>query len=80
MRNFDLSGNRLVNGNETEQVSEYKYLGHEVRIGRYQTCEIERRMATCWMTLGTHSSILKGDLPMLQKRKIFEQYITLVIT
>lgn len=68
------------NGNKVEQVHKYKYLGHEIRIGKdNQTCEIRRRISLGWAAFGKMRDTFKGDLPICLKKKVYEQCIMPVI-
>lgn len=53
MTNLVPSSNLLVEGKDIQQVTSYKYLGHEIKIGRdNQTCEMERRVGLSWAAFG----------------------------
>lgn len=67
-------------GNDTiERVDEYIYLGQKVKAGPGQEDEIKRRIAMGWTAFGRHSNILRGDIPMCLKRKVFNTCIVPVI-
>ena len=79
MTNLVPSQNFLVRGKEISQVTSYKYLGHEIRIGRdNQTCEIKRRIGLTWAAKLKH--IFKSDIPLCLKRRVFDQCILPVMT
>lgn len=81
MTNLVASENITVNNTNIEQVYSYKYLGHEIRLGRdNQTCEIGRRIGLTWAAFGRLSYILRSDIPMCLKRKVFDQCILPVLT
>ena len=81
MTNLVPSQNLLLQGKEVFQVTSYKYLGHEIRIGRdNQTCEIERRIGLSWAAYGKLKHIFKSEIPLCLKRKVFDQCILPVMT
>ncbi|XP_030747772.1 transcription factor IIIB 90 kDa subunit-like [Sitophilus oryzae] len=81
MTNLVISGNVSVDGANIEQVYSYKYLGHEITIGRdNQTHEIQRRVGLTWAAFGKLRYVLKSDLPMCLKRKVFHQCVMPVLT
>lgn len=81
MTNLVLSQNITLNDNHLQQVSTYKYLGHEVCISRdNQTLEIQRRLGLTWAAFGNLRNILKSDLPNCLKRKVFDQCVLPVLT
>ena len=70
------SQNFLVLGKEISQVTSYKYLGHEIRIGRdNQTCKIKRRIGLAWTAYGKLKHIFRSDIPLCLKRRVFDQCI-----
>lgn len=81
MTNLVLSDNVSVGGTKIEQVMSYKYLGHEIRIGRdNQTCETYRRIGLAWAAFGKLKDVLKADIPMSLKRKVYDQCVLPVMT
>lgn len=81
MTNLVLSRNITLNDNYLQQVSTYKYLGHEICIGRdNQTLEIQRRIGLTWAAFGNLRNIFKSDLPNCLKRKVFDQCVLPVLT
>lgn len=81
MTNLVPSRNLLVQGKEILQVTSYKYLGHELRIGRdNQTCEIERRIGLTWAAYGKLRHVFKSEIPICLKRKVFDQCILPVLS
>jgi len=68
--------NLTVNNLNIEQVYSYKYLGHKIRLERdNQTCEIGRRIGLTWAAFGRLSYILRVDIPMCLRKKVFDQCI-----
>ncbi|XP_029658895.1 uncharacterized protein LOC115232884 [Formica exsecta] len=81
MTNLVPSRNILLEGKEILQVTSYKYLGYEIRVGRdNQTCEIERRIRLTWAAYGKLKHIFKSEIPICFKRKVFDQSILPVLT
>lgn len=81
MTNLVISEDLRVNNLNIEQVYSYKYLGHELRLGRdNQTCEMGRRIGLAWAAFGRLNYILKSDIPMCLKRKVFNQCVLPVLT
>lgn len=81
MTNLVPSGNILVDDKVIEMVDKYTYLGHEIRISRdNQTCELSRRTNLAWAAFGKLRDVLKGDLPICLKRKVFNQCVLPVMT
>lgn len=82
MTNLVPSSNISINDEEIEYVTCYKYLGHELRIGRdNQTCEISRRIKLSWAAFGKlRNTVFKTNIPVCLKRKVFEQCVLPVLT
>ena len=82
MTNLVLSEKITLDDMKVEQVVMYKYLGHEIRLGREnQTCENFRRMRLAWTAFGRLKSLVFGtDIPVCLKRKVFDQYVLPVMT
>ena len=79
--NLVLSGNLNINNIPLEQVHIYKYLGHEIGIRRdNQTHEILRRIGLSWAAFGKLRHILRSDIPICLRRKIFTQCVLPVLT
>ena len=81
MTNLVMSGNISLSGNEVQQVSSYKYLGHEIRVGRdNQTVEFQRRIGLTWAAFGSLKEVFRSDIPVCLKRKVFNQCVLPVMT
>lgn len=81
MTNLVMSEAIKIDGISIEQVGSYKYLGHEISIGRdNQTREISRRIGLTWAAFGRLRNIFKSDIPMCLKRKVFDQCVLPVLT
>lgn len=66
----------IINGTELEHVSEYIYLGQRFTLTeRNQDNEIRRRIKAGWQAFGRYSHIMKGNLPLCLKRKVYDQCI-----
>lgn len=76
MTNLVMSEGLTVAGRFIEEVTSYKYLGHEIKIARdNQTCELYRCIGLTWAAFGKLKYALKSDIPMCLKRKIFNQCV-----
>ena len=81
MTNLVVSDKIQIEGYNIDQVTTYKYLGHEIRLGRdNQTCEIYRRIGLAWAAFGRLRGVFKGDIPISLKRKVFDQCVLPVLT
>lgn len=81
MTNLVPNQNLQLEGKHILQVTSYKYLGHEIRIGRdNQTREIERRVGLTWAAFGKLKHVFKADIPMCLKRRVFNQCVLPVLT
>lgn len=79
--NLVLSEGIPLNGGFLRQASSYKYLGHEISIGRdNQTWEIKRRIGLTWGAFGKLRHIFKSNIPICLKRKVFDQCVLPVLT
>lgn len=74
MTNLVLSGNTLADEDNVEQVATYKYLGHEITIGREnQTHEIKKRIGLTWTAFGKLRNVFKTDISTCLKRNVYNQ-------
>jgi len=65
-----------VNGHDIEEVEEYIYLGQRFSLKeKGQEQEILRRIKLGWRQYGKLSNIMRGDIPICLKRKVFNQCI-----
>lgn len=82
MTNLVPAGKISISGQTITQVYDYKYLGHEIRLGRdNQTCEIQRRIGLGWAAFGRLRETFKNkEIPICLKRRVFEQCVAPVIT
>lgn len=55
MTNLVVSTNKLLDDNQVQQVTSYKYLG------LYQTCEIFRRIGLTWAAFGNLRESFKSE-------------------
>ncbi|XP_050298560.1 uncharacterized protein LOC126737626 [Anthonomus grandis grandis] len=71
-----------IEGHALENVEEYIYLGHAVRLGKQnQTAEISRRTRLSWAAFGRLGYIFKSQrIPINLKRKVYEACILAVTT
>lgn len=81
MTNLVLSEGVCIDGMQIEEVTSYKYLGHELRINKdNQTHELARRIGLTWAAFGNLRHIFKTDIPICLKRKVFNQCVLPVLT
>ena len=58
-----------------EEVHEYTYLGQVIKLTVDRECEIKRRINIGWKAYNKYRYILRSDMPLCLKRKIFNQCI-----
>ncbi|CAG9826377.1 unnamed protein product [Diabrotica balteata] len=77
MTNLIVIEDICVGTRSIDQVMAYKYLDHEIRIGKdNQTVEILRRIRLTWAAFGKLNHIFKSsDIPICLKRKSFNQCV-----
>ena len=63
-----------------ERVQEYIYLGQKISANPNLENEIKRRIGMGWSAFGKQSSVMKSNLPIALKRKVYNQCILPVIT
>ena len=81
MTNLVPSENISIAGEAINQTNSYKYLGHEICIGRdNQTIELDRRLRLAWVAFGKLNYVFKSSLPVCLKRKTFNQCVLPVLT
>ena len=81
MTNLVLGGTISLGNKTIEEVDEYKYLGHQIRINRdNQTKELQRRIGLGWAAYGRLRDIFGSDIPMSLKRKVYDQCVLPVMT
>ena len=69
-----------VNSERVEQVEEYVYLGQLVTMESDKTSEIKRRIAAAWGAFGKYRDIMKSNIPMCLKRKVYNQCVQAALT
>jgi hypothetical protein len=69
----------MVDGKIIENVNSYIYLGQNIKIDEDQTEEIKRRTQMGWMAFGKLGYVLRGNIPICLKRKVFDQCILPVL-
>lgn len=81
MTNLVLGEGIYIDGIRVEETTSFKYLGHEISIGRdNQTLEILRRIGLAWAAYGNLKYVFKAELPNCLKRKVFNQCVLPVLT
>lgn len=64
-----------------EELSQYVYLGQTVNLSdNNQSKEITRRIQLGWAAFGKHNDIMRSNLPICLKKKIFDQCILPAMT
>lgn len=71
-----------IDGTKLENVEEYIYLGHVIKIGKEnQTAEIKRRIKLAWAGFGKMNYIFRNSsIPINLKRKVFDTCILPIAT
>ena len=69
-----------VNGEIVEKVDNYVYLGQLVTMQNDKAAEIKRRIIARWIAFNKHRYIMKSQLPMCLKRKVFNQCVLTTMT
>ena len=65
-----------IDGEQLEEVEEYKYLGRLLTPGNEMAREIDGRITAGWKRFGQYSSFLKDKkIPMCMKKKIIDTVI-----
>ena len=66
----------IVDGEQLEEVDEYKYLGRLLTPGNEMAKEIDERVTSAWKRFGQYSTFLRDQrMPMCLKRKIMNTVI-----
>jgi len=71
----DIGEDITLDGEPLEQVDRYIYLGQLITMDSNKDAEIRRRISLGWQAFGRASSIFKSNMPMCQKRKVYNQCI-----
>ena len=67
----------MIDGEQLEEVTEYKYLGTLVTSGNDISKEIAQRIASGWRRFGEYSHFLKDrKIPICPKRTIMDSHLT----
>jgi hypothetical protein len=69
-----------IGSENVEIVDEYLYLGQLVTMKNDMTDEIKRRIAAGWGAFAKYRDILKSNIPMSLKRKVYNQCIQTAMT
>src|SRR5438477_12359502 len=69
-----------VGPQEVEQVNEYIYLGQLVTMKNDKSEEIKRRIAAGWGTFGQYRELMKSNIPIWLKTKVYNQCIQAAMT
>ncbi len=73
-------GDILVDGQRIEFVSKYKYLGEIVAMEDRTRKEMRIRTANAWRNFGVNKNVLKSNLHISAKTKIFNQCVVPSLT
>ena len=73
----DTTTDIIIAHRSVENVNEYVYLGHTIKLGKKnQTAEISRIIGLTWAAFGRLRYILKDEtIPINLKRKVYESCI-----
>ena len=63
-----------------EKVNEYVYLGQLITMRNDKSDEIKRRIAAGWGAFGQNRYVLKSNMPLSLKRKVYNQCIQAAMT
>ena len=63
-----------------EEVQEYIYLGQKIMMANDRNNKIRRRIAAGWMAFDKYREIMKSNIPICLKRKVYHQCIEPAIT
>lgn len=81
MTNLIIGEGIYLDGKQVEETRPYKYLIHEICIRTdNQTCDLIRKVGLTLAAFGKWNFLIKADLPMCQKRKVFHQCVLPVLT
>ena len=69
-----------IGNKQIEILEDYIYLGKVARIDEEMNVELNRRLFSGYNALRKHAEVLKGNLSLSLKRKVFNQCILPVIT
>ena len=69
-----------INGEELQMVDEYVYLGQQITMTNDRSGEIRRRISAGWTAFARYRAILKGNIPLCLKRKVYQQCVEPAIT
>ncbi|XP_030760428.1 uncharacterized protein LOC115885606 [Sitophilus oryzae] len=76
MTNLVLTQNIRIGDADIKETHIYKYLGHEIQIGKNnQAHEIQRGIGLGWAAFGKLQETFKSDIPICLKRKVYEQCV-----
>ena len=71
----------MIDGDQLEEVTEYKCLGRLVTFGNEISKEIGKKITSRWRRFGKYSHFLKDrKIPICLKRKIMDTVILLAVT
>ena len=70
----------IIENQSIEKVEEYVYLGTLTKMSKKLNIELSRRIIAGWKAFWKYTDVLKSELPICMKRKIFNQCILPVLT
>ena len=70
----------MLENTEIEKVDHYIYLGQQIRIDHELMDEVKRRLRAGWSAFGNLSDIMRSNMPICLKRKVFNQCVLPVCT
>jgi len=69
MTNLVLGETLTLGRHNIDEVREYRYLGHDIKIHRDdQTQKLQRRVGLGWAAYGKLNGVFKSDIPICLKR------------
>ena len=70
----------IIENQSIEKAEENVYLGTITKMSKKLDIELSRRITAGWMAFWKYKDVLKSELPICMKRKIFNQCILPVLT
>ena len=80
INSYATKGSIRIKGEELQTVDEIVYLGQQITMKSSRSGEIHRRISAGWIAFARYRNILKSNIPICLKRKLYQQCIEPVIT
>ena len=78
--NYILDHEIKINAAVIKCVQQYIYLGQKISARPDYEKEIKRRMGMGWSAFGRQYNVMKSNLPLSPRRKVYNQCILLILT